>query len=379
MTDAPWRHRVTYAIGNREGWRFFPEINAYDVACDILTPSDGVTLTVPWSSDVWRLIGGDNQVNIWIGNQRVFSGIIDGRDRNLSREGATATFTARDKVGRLLDESAPLIRLEGLGIVDLGVKLFGSLLKIDTSNASNRRLITGPAGKTAAREPAIDRGPQAKRKVEPGETKWAVFSHFLEEGRLLAWATADGSSLVVGRPNYQQKPQWSFVIDGWPGDGSVIDYVRRESQADRFSRIDVLVGRFSRKNGNLISQRGVARNGPADDGTGVDFRFPKRLIVKDDRVREATPDARAAREMAERDAGKDEILLTTWGHGQVRRGGAAAALYAFDTVADVDDREIPERGSWYLTSVRYTGDKESGQRTSLRMVPIGTDLRMAGG
>lgn len=374
-------HRITYAIGNEGRWRFFPEIDRYDIACDMLDPADAISLSVPFRKDVWELVRGDNLVNVWIDDQRVFSGIIDDRERTVSREGSQVAFTARDKVGRLIDESAPLIRLEGLGIVDLAVRLVEGDLKVETSNATNRRLVTGAGGKRIAREPAIDRGATAKRKVEPGESKWAVLHHFLEEARLLAWASADGSTLVIGRPNYQQPAQWTFAVPAHDDldAGGILSYRRKESLAERYSRIDVLrtIPGSEEEYGERLRQRGTARNGPAADGTGRDFRLPKRLTIRDDRGRAGSADDRARQEMAERDAGGNEVAISVWGHGQRPHAAAAPALYTFDTIADVDDQEIRERGAWYVTSVRYQGSKDEGQRTDLRMVPIGTDLRMA--
>jgi prophage tail gpP-like protein len=374
-------HRVTYAIGNEGDWRFFPEIDRYDIACDMLDPSDGVQLVVPWSADVWALTKGDNQLNIWIDEQRVFSGIIDDRERNVSRSGSTVSISARDKAGRLVDESAPLIRFEGLGIVDLAQKLAGSLFQVTTSNATNRRLVTGRGGKTTTREPAIDRTPKAARKVEPGDSKADVLKHFLELGELIAWATSDGKSLVIGKPNYQQPVQWAFTISkpsSW-NTTDVISYARRQSQAERYARIDAIgTLRGSEEDfGEKVRHRGSAKNGPNADGTGKDFRLPKRLIVHDDRMRAGGANDRAKREMAERDAAGNGATLEVWGHGRQPPGGTGMAIFAFDTLADIDDQEIPERGTWFLTAVRYMGGKDEGQTSELKMVPIGTDLRMA--
>lgn len=379
MTAYP--HRVTYAIGNEADWRFFPEVDRYDIACDMLDPADAVQLVVPWSADVWSLTKGDNQLNIWIDEQRVFSGIIDGHDRNLSRDGSTVSISARDKAGRLVDESAPLIRFEGLGIVDLAQKMAGSLFSVITSNATNRRLVTGRGGRTVTREPAIDRTPRAARKVEPGESKMDVLKHFLELGELIAWATADGKYLVIGKPNYQQQVQWSFTIakpENWDAT-NIISYSRRQSLGERYSRIDAIgtLPGSEADYGEKVRHRGFAKNGPNEDGTGKDFRIPKRLVVHDDRMRAGTGNARARREMAERDDGGDGIQLSVWGHGQILPGAQVPTIYAFDTVADVEDQEIPERGSWYLTACRYSGGKAEGSATELKMVPIGTDLRMA--
>ena len=108
------KHRVTYAIGTENDWRFFPEVNRYEIAADMLDPVDAISLVVPWSPDVWALTKPDNSVAVWIDDQCVFSGVIDDQDRDVSREGSTVSIAARDRMGRMVDESAPLISLAGL-------------------------------------------------------------------------------------------------------------------------------------------------------------------------------------------------------------------------------------------------------------------------
>lgn len=372
-----WQHEIQYAIGSANDWRWFPEVTEYAIASDLLTPADGLSLTVPWTADAHRLCRGDAEIQIWIDRQRVFSGVIDGRTRTVNRDdGATITLTARDKVGRfLLDDAAPLIAFRGLGLVDLAKKLCGDRLVVTTSNANNRRLIAGPLSKRVSREPPIATGKNVHRKVEPGDTRWQVLHYFLEEAGLLAWATADGQGLVIGTPNYAQPAQWQWVLGGpgaaW-GDSTVMTFSDTESLGERYSQVQVL-GTKAGVGADARTERGVARNGKGTAGTGKDFRFPKRMVLRDDRG-DRHRQQMAEREMAERDGAGRDMRITVPGHGQARDG--AQVIYTYDTIGELDDRELASTASWYVVGVGYRGSKREGQVTDLRLVPIGTLLRM---
>lgn len=383
----PPTHKVTIAIGNANRWGYVPQIRDYDFSSDMMEATDAFSLQLPTTSELWALSKPDNAINVFIDNIRVYSGIIDDRIRRLSKaEGSLIQINGRDKVGRLVDESAPLIQFAGLGIVDLAQKLCEDLLSVTTSNATNRRLIAGGASRKVTSEPPIERGKQAPKKVDPGETRWQVLQHFLEESGLLAWATADGSGLVIGKPNYTQSPLWSFLVakpnSSRAHEHNVMDLDYRDALAERYSTITAVgatKGSKSSYGSGVTQNRGTATNGPGPDGIGKDFRLKKRLIVQDDGIHSPADAAkRAVREMAERDSHGKEIILATPGHGQREKPGGPVSLFTFDTIARVDDEEIDEAADWYVTGVRYSGDRSAGQRTTLRMIPVGSDLRMGG-
>lgn len=374
-------HVIRIAVGDENRWQWTQAIESYEIVADMMEVSDGTRMRFRFERELWDMCKPDRGVNVFIDDVQVFSGLIDERLRTKKKGTNEIEISARDKAGRMLDESARLIKLRGLGIVDLATKLVSPLLSVTTSNATNRRIVVGPRLKQHSKEPAIDTGKGAKKKVEPGETVWQVLSHFLEEGNLIAWCTADGKQLVLGKPNYQQQPQWRFMVPsaGSPNvaEGNVEEIERKESIADRYS-IVVAVGAHPGSTGRV----GIAKNGPNADGTGLDFRVRKRLIVKDDGIGSAgDAKKRAEREMQERDGRGKSLVLRVPGHGATFGPEQRPALFAFDTIATVVDEDIDAVEDWYITRVVWSGKKGdgpgAGQRTELGCVPVGTDLRIA--
>lgn len=377
-------HDVRIALGDASGWDWVRPAS-YEVSCDMLNPADAISLSFPFSSELWPLAAPDRLVNVIIDGTRVFSGIVDDRRYTLRKsEGAAIHITARDKIGRLIDESAPLIRFRSLGILDLGRKLAGHAFEIVLSNAENRRLIVGPKLKHHSREPAIARFVQgAHRKVEPGESIWQVLSYFLEEAALLAWSTADGTQLVIGKPNYSQQAQWLFVAAASGSqrkfDANILEVDYQQSLAERYSQITVMGAHPGEDGEPGATRRGIAVNGPGPAGIGKDFEIKKALLLKDDAIRSAAhAKDRAGREMAERDGRGTRLRIVMPGHGEVYGPGQQSALYAFDTVAHVLVEQPGIESDWYVTGVNYRGSREAGQTTEIDLVPVGTDLRMAG-
>lgn len=386
-----YTHEVKIALGSADSWEWVPTVISYDCGSDMMEAADSFTLTMPLTRRMWELCKPDNAVNVFIDGTRVYSGYIDKRIRRLSKQdGSTVTIECRDKVGRLIDESAPLLQLSGLGIVDLAKRLAGDLFEIITSNATNRALIAGGRSKRTSNEPSIDKGHGKKfkpKKVDPGESAYQILQFFLEEAELMAWSTADGRFLVIGKPNYNQDALWSVYAasKGSPAlqRHNVIDLEYVDSIAERYSQI-IAVGSkpgTSQDFGpSVVKQLGQAVNGPGPDGIGKDFQRRKRLIVQDDSVHGlAGATARAKREMAERDSTARRVKVVMAGHGQVSSAGQRPSLFTFDTIASFTDEDLSIAEDWYVTAVRYQGDKEGGQRTVLEMVPRGTDLRMVAG
>jgi prophage tail gpP-like protein len=373
-------HEISIAVGNEASWQWSNAVDSYDFTSDMLAAADSFRLRFRFDADMWNLCEKDNAVQVFIDGVRVYYGLIDDRERLKARGKNEIEIAGRDRGGRLLDESAPLFSLRGLGILDLARKIVPSPLKVVASNLENRRLLVGPRLKSHSKEPAIDTGKGAKRKVEPGESRWQILQHFLEEAGCLAWVTADGRSLVVGKPNYQQQPQWVFLCpkDDSPNasQGNVLELRRRESIAERYSKITV-VGAYPNSTGTSYSWR----DGPNDDGTGKTFRVPKRLIVQDDGIgSQKAAKTRAEREAAERDGQGTTLSIVVPGHGISFGDGSRPEVYCFDTIANVVDEDIGADERWYITRCTYSGSKSGvGQRTEIEMVPVGTDLRSVAG
>lgn len=233
-------------------------------------------------------------------------------------------------------------------------------------------------------EPGIFEGRSAPKKVQPGDTRWAVLEEFLREARLIAWSTGDGKDLFVGLPNYEQEPQWFFFeaasgSDTRDNTNCSIEVV--ESVADRYSKITCVgaaKGTRSNYGKNVTKNRATVFDNPDNtlDGTGLAFSRRKALIITDDSIRNPR-DAleRAEREQLERDAGGLEIVVDAPGHSQLF-SGEEPAIFAVDTIATINDEDTQIRGEFLVTSCDFTQSVQEGTRTRMRMVPKGTLLQL---
>jgi len=385
MSAAERQHNVAVRVGGElvERWE------EYSIECDMLNPADGFRVTLgDWSKRVFDLVRPDAPVEILLDGTRVLSGFVDDREWVTSREGTMLSVTGRDRGGRLVDESAPLVTYAGLGIQDLAEKLtsywFPGGVLLD--NATNRRLVRGRGAALAkvSKEPAIIATKHAPRKVNPGESIWHVLQTFLAEAELLGWSDAAGEHLIVGKPNYDQEAQFAFFV---PKDGSaqrdrgnVLSCSVKDSTGERYSKIVACgAGRGDSADygDRVLKWRGTALNNPDDaDGVGKDFSARKLLLVTDDDLTGAGPAAvRAAREMAERDAGGRALALTVAGHAQLR-SGRVPTLYAFDTMAHVEIEALEHQGLYLITAVSFKHSRSGGEVTELKLVPKGTELRV---
>jgi len=368
----------------------FDDVVEYSVTNDMLEIADPWDIQLPMSLTAWQHAAPDSPIIIEINGAPVLTGLIDDSNRSYTRSGSTLRLSGRDRGGRLVDESAPLIGLGGLGILELGQKMAGKWFnEITLQNTTNRRLRGGAARlATVSREPAIDVGASPKKRITPGETRSQVIEYYLEKSGLVAWSSADGRQFVIGRPNYDQEPQFQILA---PKPGSkrppgmdAIELSHKESTAERYARITVMgAGAGDDVNdGPNVRRRFTVKQGPNEDGTGGSFIVPKELIVLDEDMRTARETReRAERELALRESTALDATALMEGHSQPMADGRAAN-WTTDRMVRLIDEEIEARGnpkSWIITKVVFAGSRGSGRTTQLTLVPKGTDLRSMAG
>jgi prophage tail gpP-like protein len=206
-----------------------------------------------------------------------------------------------------------------------------------------------------------------------------IIQDLCSEAGYLVWSSADGTELIIGAPNYSQEMQ--FLIAN-PGENQKADATAnrlhfKESVADRYSLIMALgSGRGDAANygASTVTRRDVVTNGPGIDGTGVDFIFPKRLILAERtllNIEEAKQYAQ--REMNRRDFHKMIVTANMPAHGQIS-AGSTPSLYAPNTLARVIDGEqdLPVDGAFMIYTCKYKSTRDGGESTELSLVPRGT-------
>jgi prophage tail gpP-like protein len=378
-------HNVAIRIGSTvvEKW------SNYEIENDMLHPADSFQLELGGCPpDAWRLCKEDSPIQVQIDDTVVLSGIIDDRTRTVGKNGSFLHISGRDRSGRVVDESMPLQSLEGLTTLDLVLRAISPWYSdVIVTNEANRAAVRGkgaPLARAAGEPPLSDklrtkhsiRGKAKRLKVSPGESRWTTLQRFLEDDGLLAWSTADGKSIVIGQPNYNQEPQYAFFLPK-PGsarirEGNLLEYSLHESVAERYSQVTAVALGVD----DSYHYSATVKNGPGPGGEGLDFIQPKRLMIADSRI-VSTEDAkiRAQLEMDERDGQGSKLSLRVRGHNQVRIPGKPAALYAFDCMARVEDEELEMSGLWLITRVTFSHSKDSGETTHLDLVRKGTVLK----
>ena len=73
-----------------------------------------------------------------------------------------------------------------------------------------------------------------------------------EEEGVLAWSTADGNQIVVGKPNYPQPAQWFIVIPE-----PLVDGLRRQ-QRDRGRPMSRTAERYSERSPSSVSKHSAS-------------------------------------------------------------------------------------------------------------------------
>ena len=370
-------HNVSIVVDGREvrGW------SEYSIATSIVDPVGHFTLSMPWSREAWDSLRPDRSVRLTIDGTTVLRGLIDERDSTMEED--LISINGRDRVGRLVQESSPGFAYQGVSLLQLIQEVAGPWFsKVTLSNARNRRVIRGKGRKAAVGDEPLKFDPQKLGwRHEPGQTRWEIIQRVLEQTGMLAWSSGDGTELVVGRPNYDQEPQWIFFRPK-PGsarskEGNASIGVK-DSVADRYSKVIVVSqghGTLAKYGIQASRLTGQALDNPADpDGVGLDFSEPKRLIFNTPADSREDAGLIADRELKRRKAHGEVISVRTWGHGQYV-GGRAITIFAPDTIARVECERTGRRGAYLVTGCRYTSNRSSGEQTELDLVPIGTELK----
>ncbi len=380
--------------------RLLPTPIEYQIDIDLLTPADALSFTVPLDAATLAQVPLDGEVTAYIDDAAVLSGFIETTDITAAN---TIEVSALCRCGRLVAES-----VDGAGFSVLGERLSRVLARVAGpwfssivfSNARDRRLRIGRGRKArAGQEPALTLGDRlaSVQRIEAGTARWTALERIARALQLLAWSSGDGTSLVVARPQYDQEPQYEFFETRAASNVTALTLSR--SVAGRYAQVEVSGSgfppgispppQFSTTLG-IAAPRFVSRNkigavldGPNPDGTGLDFRHPKRLFVVSEAISQAEAQIEAQRWAARARAKARVVSASVPNHGQIRQGTQYRSLYTVDTVARIiktidaapgDDGEFELLNApLYTTRVTYRGSRDA-EETALEFVPLGTLL-----
>lgn len=369
-------HVVSVIANGREidGWL------EYQVDSSLVEPADSFVLRRPFDRDAWQLCRLDARVRVLVDGITMINGFIDSHDYR-AKDGVLE-IAGRDIVGRLVQESAQRTRYGGLDMKQTIEAIASPWFRTVTfTNARNRKIRRGKGHQVPSSDEAIQLPPRPKKqRIEPGRFRWDVISEIVSTAGLIAWSSADGQELFVGRPNHNQAPQYLCRVasERSPERSTVVDLNYTESNADRYAKVIALgAGANSDADYGAAVTRSayvVDNEDNIVDGTGRDFLYPKELRTVQQTMRDNDEASRfAAREQARRDFTRNQVTVEMPYHGQIV-AGTRRTLFAPDTIARVviDDIDVDEEYMVYACS--FKSSRSSGETTTLQMVPRGTEI-----
>lgn len=366
-------HRITVVISGQEivGW------STYEISVSMIDPADRFSMDLPFNREAWDLCKPDRPVQILIDGVSVITGWID--DREIPEGNEVLQITGRDKVGRMVQESAPGLDFTGTDMLTLIGRLATPYFPtVSLVNTRNRRVLRGKGRKArAGREPVFVTTAKkgGGRRIEPGQTRWQVIQDLCHQAEILCWGAGDGSELIIGLPNYDQAPQFRLFQ---PREGStrgelssVLGLGVKESVGDRYSEI-IVVGSGGGTQANYGTSVAQRAGRVVDDR---DFTIPKRLILEKSVASSAEAQAYAEREMNLRNSKGRTLICRAPRHGQIL-GGNVYTLFAPDLMCAVEDERIGMIDAWLIVGCTYKSNRQGAEETMLELVPRGQELAL---
>lgn len=376
----PKTHLITAIVEGQEVSGF----QSGNIESSMITPADKFVLRMPLTELAWRTLRRGARITIIADRSTtLLDGFIDRRHAQGAAD--VLEIEGRDRVGRLVDESAPAIDYTGMTILE-AVKRLASpwFTRITVDDGRNRRLRRGKGRRVASgTEPVVTFNVKVPRRgnVHPGESRWQLIHEICSRAGLVCYSSSDGKELFVGKANKTQSAQYLFALTepGSSMQNTVSDLEIIEDDGDRFSMYLVAGtgGQGDTNYGkNVSDNRGRAFDNPFNtiDGTGRDFIHPKRLFLPE-RAFDSYADAQNVAELEKnrRDYHRHMATATMEGLGE-NIGGPEPTLFAPDTVGRVVVEKLRIDDSYLITSCSYSFARDNGDTTVCHMVPAGTEI-----
>lgn len=327
---------VTIGGLTHSGW------TQYEIDSDLMTPADAwrVRLAQPVIEIPDQVVEGAPVV-VRMNGETVLEGRLDDRSVSVSSGQHELTLSGRDNAGILLDCSAPIFT------------------RSESSLAQIVANIVKPLGVKRIRDE--DRLGKLREKIntEPGDSAWDSLRRAAEANGLWPWFEPDGT-LVVGGPRYDLPPVATLRMSADGRGNNLLSLSEHRSIADRFS--EVTVYGQSHAVGLSAGERDGRNNIKVTlIDEGVMYHRPK-IVVDHESVNEDIARAKAFQIIS--DARLKGYTLTALVRGHRTDDGV---LWAPGQRVVVKSKPHGLDGVYFLMARRFTGDKNSGQRTQLTL------------
>lgn len=391
------QHAVTLTLGQGSGAIEVDVWDRYTVTLSMLQAGQAWTFSLWRSRDrraAWDVLNRRakifERVTLSIDGHPQITGRIETIERGADGHGpCELVLSGRDLAGPALSWDAdPTVALKGLALEDALSALFDPLaLTLRITPAAAAREVQsarrpGASGAGAARR----RRPVDLSHPRPGEKVWQLAESIVRRLGYMMWVAprTDGTvGIVVDSPDYEQAPSYTFArrLDAaGNGSGNILRGGERLSAQSVPTDANIYTG-TARGAAVSSKSRAQVQNAALFDanvtrGFVLDTTQPQPRHVRSERARTLQAAQKEGdRLIADAMASFNTYRATVQGHGQTVEG--QDRLYAVNTVARViDDVMIDPEGRglnapMLATSVQLDGSRQSGQTTTLTLVPLG--------
>lgn len=365
------------------GGEIFDDFTSYNVGSNLLHGTDGFMFTTPWrpsSVDNPLVIGPLEDrgliegarcalvVATPAGLRQQLVGKVESVDVHTSKQGGSViSVSGSDHMAPIIDSNAMAaiskanVTFRDVVFAQLGPFGFATS-DIVVDNDANRMLLTGkpPAGTTLSKDAPIRLEDLKLEKAKPqaGETVYAFLSRHAKRFGLMIWGTGDGK-VVVGRPNYEQKPLYSAICrTRGPESNNIEEISRKRSIEHRPSVVHV----YGHTSSHDFTDSPI--HAFAEDPYVKSCGLYRPLTIHDNACKTlADAKQRAEYEVGIRRMGGRTCSPTMKGHQAID-----GAVYAIDTMIDMQWEAGDIVGPQYVVRRTFKRSKQAST-TTLDVVP----------
>jgi prophage tail gpP-like protein len=206
---------------------------SYSINQDFLTPTAGWSFTLgdDESGDALiRKLEPNMRLTISVNGIRQLEGHIGKINVSTSRGGTSVTLDGRDLLGRVIDGHVdPTVHFKSTQtLYDVLRTVFEpfDLTVFDEDNETNRAVMLGRTRgiRTSASSSSNSKKRRSRKKKKalnkyaihqlkpyPGEGAFAFAERVAQQHGLTLWLAADGKTVIVGKPDFEQEPSYRLV------------------------------------------------------------------------------------------------------------------------------------------------------------------------
>jgi prophage tail gpP-like protein len=347
---------------------------SYDVDMSILSQPSRFSLRLGHGDVAKKLITQyppNTPFQLYIGNSLQQTGFTDGFDAS-GRTATEVTFMGYDGLAPLhrgyvsADEDFSTATYSGMtrtALTNVGM----DPTKLVTTGTADRSVRAGvPIPETGpARNPDLTVGAvQQAIQARMGETWFTFLRRYFDRVGFFLWAAADGSP-ILSEPNSRQPPAYRIVRRrGQFAYANVIEPRFTNDASHRFSTVVVYNHGGGRKLGRAKSV------GSATDPEMVSWGIIRQLNIRDVNCQnEQMANFLAMRKLAEGRRAGWKLSYTMSGHTTPSLLTGGRAVWAPDTIVQVEDDEFGLNDVFWIDSVRHSRNPETTTTITL-MRPV---------